>query len=90
MNNVQMETFGHIQNGVVVLDEGANLPEGARVCVSVLPTGVEKPQIECKPGQLPLVRGGVPGSMNLTNERIHAILEAEDVEAVKRQWNVPS
>lgn len=84
-----MEAFGHVQNGVVVLDEGASLPEGTRVYVTVAPL-TDKPQIEYLPGQLPVVRGGVPGSLNLTNERIHEILEQEEVAALKRQWNVSS
>ena len=32
---------GHIQNGVVVLDEASDLPEGAKVQVALMPTGAE-------------------------------------------------
>ena len=85
-----MDALGHIHNGVVVLEGGTCLPEGTRVAVSILPTPLEQPQIECQPGQLPVVRSGVPGSMNLTNERIHEIFEQEDIEAMKGQWNAPS
>jgi hypothetical protein len=32
---------GHIQNGVVVLDEASNLPEGTKVQVALVPAGAE-------------------------------------------------
>jgi hypothetical protein len=32
---------GHIQNGVVVLDETSDLPEGARVQVALVPPAAE-------------------------------------------------
>ncbi|MEX2172202.1 MAG: hypothetical protein WD851_22975 [Pirellulales bacterium] len=90
-----MVILGHISNGVVVLEGDAPLPEGAAVAVvyprqSAKPQGTEPPRIECEPGRFPLVRGGAPGSLELTNERIQEILDAEDIEAVKRQWNVSS
>jgi len=85
-----MEIFGHIENGVVVLEGGASLPEGTRVCVATAPPSRSEPEIVMIPGQLPIVRGGVPGSVHLTNERIHEIFEAEEIEALKRQWNVSS
>jgi hypothetical protein len=86
-DNSGMELLGHIHNGVVVLDDGATLPEGTRVSVSPVPP---QPVIVTKPGELPVVVGGAPGSLNLTNERINAILEEEDVAAMKGMWNVPS
>ena len=85
-----MQTLGHIHNGVVILDGGISLPEGTRVSVSVLPTALAAPEIECVPGKLPLVRSAAAGSVDLTNERIYEILDAEDVQALKSQWNVPS
>ena len=85
-----MEISGHIQNGVVVLDESVVLPEGAAVTV-ILRTG---PVIHVAPVrqrvEFPLVPSGEPGSVHLTNERIQEILDAEDAEAVKRAWNAPS
>ncbi len=84
-DNSGMELLGHIQNGVVVFDSGESLPEGTRVTVApVRPTIVEKP------GELPVVVGGEPGTMYLTNERINEILDQEDIEAMKLTWNVPS
>jgi len=82
-----MEAFGHVQNGVVVLDSGATMPEGTRVFVSPVP---DKPVILIRPGELPIVLGGEPGSARLTNERIGEILDDEDVAALKRSWDVPS
>jgi hypothetical protein len=86
-DNSGMESLGHIQNGVVVLDGGTTFPEGTRVSVSPLPT---QPVIAMKPGELPVVLGGVPGSVDLTNERINEIFEEEDIAAMKGMWNVPS
>jgi hypothetical protein len=85
-----MVAHGQIQNGVVILDQGIGFPEGTRVAVSPLPVAVVEPRIECIPGQLPLVHGGVPGSLNLTNERIAEIFEQEDIEAMKGRGNGPS
>jgi len=81
---------GYVQNGVVVLDGGATLAEGTRVVVSQLSRADQEPQPEKKPVELPLVSGGVPGSVHLTNERIYEILDEEDVETLKRTWDVPS
>jgi hypothetical protein len=70
---------GHVHNGVVVLDGGATLPEGA--AVTILATGL---RIWRKPGKkkrvrFPLIRCKRPGTLDLDNERIARILEAEDV-----------
>jgi hypothetical protein len=69
---------GHVQNGVVVLDDGATLPEGTRV--TVLPHRLKT----CVPKKrrrvvLPLVKSDKPGSINLTAERIAQILEEEEL-----------
>jgi len=82
-----MEAFGHIQNGVVVLDSGATMPEGTRVFVSPVP---DKPVILIRPGELPVVLGGEPGSVHLTNDRIGQILDDGEVAALKHSWHVPS
>ncbi len=54
-----MEVPEHVQNGVVVLDGGVSLPEGAAVVV-VLPAAIEptktKPRVK-----FPLVNSGQPG-----------------------------
>ena len=85
-----MELFGHIQNGVVVLDEGATIPEGTRVSVSPVPAESTEVRVVSRPGELPVVQGGRPGTWNLTNEQIGQILDEEDMQSLKGAWNVPS
>ncbi len=80
-----MSIEGIIQDGVVILEKGARLPEGTRVLVSAAPVAVSRGEIVTQPGQLPIVRGGTPGSIDLTNEYIHEILDEEDLEAIRRQ-----
>jgi hypothetical protein len=85
-----MEISGHVQNGVVVLDGDVSLPEGAAVTVTLR----DGPMIHISPVrvpvQLPLVKSDQPGTLELTNDRIAEILEVEDIDALKAQWNVPS
>jgi hypothetical protein len=77
-DNAGMEIPGRVQNGVVVLEGAAALPEGAKVTVSysgssAVPAAAQKRRI-----QVPLVRTGQPGSVNLTGARIAEILDEED------------
>jgi hypothetical protein len=85
-----MEIQGTVQNGVIVLDGGASLPEGAIVSVKLS----DGRPIEAAPTNkrvvLPLMTGGKQGSLSLTNEQIREILEAEDIESAKRFLNAPS
>jgi hypothetical protein len=81
---------GRVHNGVVVLEGSTALPEGAEVTVSYPAPAPTKPPGEKKRINVPLVQTGQPGGVNLTGEQIHEILDAEDVEAVKRKWNVSS
>ena len=85
-----MRIPGRVQNGVVVLDGGATLAEGARLVVFQLSDVDQGPQPEKKSVEFPLVPSGEPGSIHLTNEQINEILDEEDLETVKRTWNVPS
>ncbi len=85
-----MEIRGHIHNGVVVLEGGATFPEGTRVAVFPIAPAPSEPQIVLKPGELPVVLSGAPGSIALTNERISEIVEEEDIAALKGTWNAPS
>lgn len=95
-DNGSMEIQGVVQNGVVVLDGSVSLPEGAVVTVSIqsVASPIASPhpvtQIVCEPGKLPYVRGGVPGSWNLTNEMIEQILEEEDLAMMKGRMIEPS
>ena len=74
-----MELHGLVQNGVIVLADGRSLPEGTAVTVSCNLEPGSPPATEKKRVQIPLVRTGKPGSMNLTNERIAEIFDEEDV-----------
>jgi hypothetical protein len=76
-----MEILGRVHNGVVVLEEEAQLPEGTVVMV-LYPS----PQPREVPGsrervRLPLVRSDRPGSLPLTAERVAELLEDDDVSA---------
>ena len=75
-----MELNGFVQNGVIVLSEGATLPEGTPVTVSA---DAPAAQSERKRIQVPLVRTGRPGSMNLNNDRIAEIFNEEDVASAR-------
>jgi hypothetical protein len=77
-----MELTGHIENGVVVFDGGTPPPEGTRV--TVVPEEVRKYP------PLPIVKSDHPGSIDLTNQMIHDLFEEEEVESIRRQWDVPT
>jgi len=85
-----MVVAGHVENGVVVLDGGAVLREGARVVVSELERPENRRQRQKMPAELPLVSGGLAGSIVLTNQGIAEILDEDDVAVMKRTWDVPS
>jgi len=73
-----MEIRGRVHNGVVVIEGEVPLPEGAAVTVTYpAPAGIT-PSVPKKRIQVPLVRTGQPGSVNLTGERIAEILDEED------------
>jgi hypothetical protein len=73
-----MEIFGHVHNGVIMLDGNPNLPEGAVVTVLYPAVSSAPPAIERKRVSFPLVRSTQPSSVHLTNDRIAEILDAED------------
>lgn len=81
MNNCIMDVPGRVQNGVVVLEGGISLPEGAAVTV-VMPA---KPKLHIsekrKRVEFPLVPSDAPGSVHLTNEMIADILDSEDASS---------
>jgi hypothetical protein len=69
---------GKVVGGVVVLEGSPKLPEGAPVTVSYEgPSEITAP-VGKKRIQVPLVRTGQPGTVNLTGERIAEILDQED------------
>jgi hypothetical protein len=76
--NLGMEIHGRVQNGLVILDGGVSLPEGASVSVLYpSPTRV-KPVVTKRRIQLPLVHCDQPGRVHLTSERIAEILDAKE------------
>lgn len=79
-----MEIPGRVQNGVVVLDGSVSLPEGAAVTVTLRTKPVIRAAKKQKRVEFPLVPSSAPGSVHLTNQRIHEILDEEDIEALKR------
>lgn len=81
-----MELTGRVHAGTIIFDSDPALPEGAEVRV-VYPV-VSKGSAANRSGanglggtqrvQLPLVSSRQPASVNLTNQRIAEIMDAED------------
>lgn len=89
-DNLGMQVSGRVQDGVVLLDTPNAFPEGAVVTVTLRSAPVIRVAKAQRRVEFPLVRSSAPGSMQLTHERIAEILDEEDVDAVKRSWDVPS
>ncbi|HEX4412695.1 MAG TPA: hypothetical protein VH107_03640 [Lacipirellulaceae bacterium] len=71
-----MLVLGRVQNGVVVLDSKSVFPEGAVVTVSY---GEPAKQITGAGRiEIPLVKTGSPGSVNLSGDQIAQILDQQD------------
>ena len=70
---------GRVKNGVVVLENGTRLPEGAAVTVVPGKAPVIRVATRQRRVVFPLVRSKHPGTLDLTNERIAQILEQEDL-----------
>jgi hypothetical protein len=80
-DNSGMEVSGRVQDGVVVLDGSASLPEGAAVTVTLRRQPVIRVAKSQKRVEFPLIRSSAPGSVHLTNEMIADILDAEDASS---------
>lgn len=80
-DNFGMDVPGRVQDGVVVLDGSASLPEGAAVRVTLRAEPVIRVAKNQKRVEFPLVRSSAPGSVHLTNEIIADILDAEDASS---------
>ena len=76
-----MVISGHVQNGVVVLDGGLALPEGAVVVVSYPGPVAANTAGKSERIEVPLVSTGEPGTVSLTGEQIANILDREDVSS---------
>jgi hypothetical protein len=46
-------------------------------------SSVPETEIVCEPGKLPYVRGGKPGTWNLSNEMIAEIFDEEDMAKIE-------
>ena len=80
IKNERMIVQGTVQNGVVVLESGAVLPEG--LAVTVVSSSPPPPSArQRKWVKLPLVPSDQPGSVNMTSERVAELLDEEDVSA---------
>ncbi len=72
-----MELQVRVADGVIVLDDNVDLPEGAVVTITY-PAVAPTPAGLKKRVQVPLVRSTHPMPGPLTNERIGQILDEED------------
>jgi hypothetical protein len=81
VDNESMVISGHVQNGVVVLDGGLALPEGAVVVVSYPGPVAANTADKSERIEVPLVSTGEPGTVSLTGEQIADILDREDVSS---------
>lgn len=76
VDNSDMELTGRVHAGTIIFDSDPALPEGAEVRV-VYPV-VSNDHNGTQRVQLPLVSSLQPASVNLTNQRIAEIMDAED------------
>lgn len=84
---------GHIENGNIVLDESATLPEGAKVRIEVLPEGKNDNDPSCFHDLAPVrpLDAGVKESLRalLTQTQYDALVDlvsrgGVDVDAIRR------
>src|SRR5262245_16781875 len=73
---------GRVRNGVVVLDQGQTLPEGARVMVARATSRIGRKTTKKKRVKFPLIRSKRPGTLDLSSERIAEILQEEDLASL--------
>lgn len=69
---------GHVENGVIVLDGAAKLPEGTLVDVSLRAATKIHVAAERKQVELPIFPYDGPPDIELTNDQIAEILDEED------------
>jgi hypothetical protein len=74
-----MEFSGRVEKGVVILDGPCLPPEGAHVTVLYQGSTEKKRAEKGQRVQVPLVRTGQPGTVDLSNARIEEILNEQDV-----------
>ena len=74
-----MQIPGHVENGVIVLDQGNTLPDGTMVVVVCASSNT--PETNASRVEFPLVESTHPGSLSLTSDQIGDLLADEDVSA---------
>jgi hypothetical protein len=72
---------GRVQHGVVVLEGEATLPEGAAVTVTYPAPSESQAPADKQRIEVPLVRTGQPGAVQLDGARIAQILAEEDASS---------
>jgi hypothetical protein len=72
---------GRVKNGVVVLEKGTRLPEGAAVSVLSRRSPVIRAAKRQRRVVLPLIPSKNPGSIRLTGEQIGEILLEQDASS---------
>jgi len=70
-----MTIKGRVQRGVIVLHNGAMLPEGTEVTVSCEPSAAVGKHGRGQLVEFPLVRSKHPGTLQLTPERVVELLD---------------
>ena len=75
-----MMVKGRVKNGVIVLEGGVILPEGAAVTVSCDVTPAVQPAAK-EQVEFPLVHSQHPGTLRLTARRVADLLEEQDVSS---------
>jgi hypothetical protein len=78
-NNGHMEFPGHVQNGVIVLEGKAALPEGAAVIVLCPPVRIPRRPKKSRNVEATAIRSKQPGTLPLTNQLLAEIAEEEDI-----------
>jgi hypothetical protein len=81
VDNECMDVPGRVENGVVVLEGGMKLPEGARVVVSLRRGPNVRVATTQRPVQLPIFDYDGSPDLDLTNDQIAEILTREDASA---------
>lgn len=79
-----MEIPGRVQNGVIVLKDGAILPEGTPVTVFCDAVRIWRKPGEKKDVEFPLIHSEQPGTLVLTNEQIAEIFEEDDLSSFRQ------
>ncbi len=83
-NNDRMVIPGRVHNGVVVLEGELALPEGATVSVTYPASPKAKPAVEKRRIEVPLVRTGQHGTVDLTGGRVAGLMNVTAITAFEK------